>query len=121
MADLAFLIGKRIREIRRRKGLRQEDVEALGISYKYFQKVETGKANVTLKTIEKIASALKVDPTEFFDFSQRKSAEVIKLSEAVNEIIKTIDERKGKESNILDKKDIKVNVYYSIVLSAPAT
>ena len=79
MADLAFLIGKRIREIRRRKGLRQEDVEALGISYKYFQKVETGKANVTLKTIEKIASALKVDPTEFFDFPKAKSSEFVKL------------------------------------------
>ena len=101
MADLAFLIGKKIREIRKRKGLRQEDVEALGISYKYFQKIETGKANVTLKTLEKIANALEIDPTEFFDFPERKSSEFVKLVAAVNEIIKTIDERKAKKLNVL--------------------
>jgi transcriptional regulator with XRE-family HTH domain len=39
MENLAILIGKRIREVRLSKGIRQEDMERLGISYKYFVQV----------------------------------------------------------------------------------
>jgi transcriptional regulator with XRE-family HTH domain len=101
MADLAFLIGKRIREIRKRKGLRQEDVEALGISTRYFQKIETGRANVTLKTLEKIASALEINPTELFIFPLDLSPEADRLVAMITEFIKNDDERITKKLNIL--------------------
>lgn len=64
--DLAKLIGEKLREIRKAKGLRQEDMEALGINYKYYQKIEAGKINLTLKSIEKISQALKIDPRDLF-------------------------------------------------------
>ena len=101
MADLACLIGKRIREIRKSHGLRQEDLEAYGIDKRYFQKIEAGNANITIKTLGKIASALKVEPKEFFDFPDEKSPEFAKLSAVVNEITKAIDEKKARELNIL--------------------
>ncbi len=34
MANLAEMLGNRLREIRKQKGLRQEDLEKFGISYK---------------------------------------------------------------------------------------
>jgi len=58
MGKLSILIGNRIKELRKRKGLKQEDMEKFGINYKYFQKIEGGRANVTLQTLEKIAKAL---------------------------------------------------------------
>jgi len=68
MEKLAVLIGTRIKDIRKEKGLKQEDMEGFGISYKYYQKIETGKVNITLNTIEKIAKALNVDSRELFIF-----------------------------------------------------
>ena len=68
MEKLAVLIGNRIKEIRKERGLKQEDMERFGLSYKYYQKIERGKVNVTLGTIEKIARALDMDVRELFPF-----------------------------------------------------
>ncbi len=68
MAKLPELLGNRLRQARKQKGLRQEDLESLGISYKYYQKIEAGKANITLQTIEKIADALEISIEELFCF-----------------------------------------------------
>ncbi|HBH48245.1 MAG TPA: XRE family transcriptional regulator [Bacteroidales bacterium] len=97
MENLAILIGKRIREVRLSKGIRQEDMERLGISYKYFQKVENGRANVTLKTLEKIAEALEIDSTELFELPLAKSKHSAKLASKISEIIKTDDEVMAKK------------------------
>ena len=66
-------LGKRIQELRKRRGLRQEDMEEFGIPYKYYQRIESPGSypvNITLKTLLKIAEALKVDVSDFFDFEQ---------------------------------------------------
>jgi len=94
MAKLAELIGNRIKEIRRAKGLRQEDMEQFGISYKYYQKVEGGKVNVTLGTLEKIADALEIDAKDMFVLPLDQSKEVNELNARISELI----DRKDLES-----------------------
>lgn len=71
-ADLARFLGRRLREIRLKKGLRQQDVQDRGISYKYYQRIEEGKVNPTLRSLEKLALALGVSVFDFFQSPTRK-------------------------------------------------
>ncbi|KIX12643.1 helix-turn-helix domain-containing protein [Dethiosulfatarculus sandiegensis] len=75
MGKLAELIGNRLREVKKDRGLRQEDLERFGISYKYYQRIEGGKVNPTLETIEKIAEAFDCKPEELFMFPMTESQE----------------------------------------------
>jgi transcriptional regulator with XRE-family HTH domain len=68
-------LGKRIQELRKKKGLRQEDMEEFGIPYKYYQRIESPGSypvNITLKTLLKIAQALEVEVSDLFDFDPKK-------------------------------------------------
>ncbi len=70
---LAARIGKRIKELRKQRGLTQEDMEEFGIPYKYFQRIESPgshPANLTLKTLLKIAEALKVEVSDLVQFAE---------------------------------------------------
>lgn len=67
-SDAQAILGKRIRALRSVRGLRQESIEAKGLNYKYLQRIEAGRCNLTLKTLEKIASALEVKVEELFLF-----------------------------------------------------
>lgn len=55
-------LARRIRDARVAAGLTQEDVAGTaGIDYKRFQRIEGGTVNLTVRTIMRIASALKMD------------------------------------------------------------
>lgn len=59
----------RIKELRLKAGLTQEKLAGIAnIDYKFYQRIEYGKRNITLKTLIKICIALDVKPKEFFDF-----------------------------------------------------
>ena len=62
------LIGKRVRQLRTEKGLRQEDMCEFGFDYKYYQRIEYGEKNLTLKTLNKLAKAFDVPVAELFNF-----------------------------------------------------
>ena len=67
--DLTSGIGKRIKVIRQQKSMTQETVGLLtGIDSADISKYESGKINLTLKTISKFAIALEVHPKELYDF-----------------------------------------------------
>jgi len=104
MESLAVLIGKRIRELRKERRLKQEEMESFGISYKYYQKIETGKVNVTLGSLEKIADALGVDPAELFVFQLDASKEVNELVASIREIISKNDRKTARKLNIFIKE-----------------
>ncbi|MDB6078838.1 MAG: transcriptional regulator [Akkermansiaceae bacterium] len=55
----AILLIKRLRELRSRRGLTQEEfAEQASISYKYYQAIEGGrKIDLRLSTIDRLASA----------------------------------------------------------------
>jgi transcriptional regulator with XRE-family HTH domain len=70
--NLANLIGRRLREIRTAQGLKQQDMEGRGISYKYYQRIEAGKVNLTLRSLEKLTSALGIKVLDLFQVPVRK-------------------------------------------------
>ena len=104
MANLAKLIGNRIKQIRKQKGLRQEDMEALGLSYKYFQKIEQGRANITLGTVEKVAEALGVSPEELFALPFSNNPEANEVASAVAGIISGNEIQKVRKLNVFIKE-----------------
>ena len=67
--DLQKCIGQKISEFRIQNNQTQQDIEFLtGIDSAEVSKYESGKRNLTLKTLMKFASALQVHPKELFDF-----------------------------------------------------
>ena len=54
--------GARVRRVRTRKGLTQEDMMDLGFSLRHYQRIEAGRS-VTLRTIWKLARAFDVPLT----------------------------------------------------------
>ena len=61
-------VGKRIRELRNAKGLSQEKFAfECELDRTYIASIEQGKRNVSIVNIEKIAKALDLSVTEFFN------------------------------------------------------
>ena len=89
------MIGARIKEIRNKKGLTQEQLsEKMEINPKYLSSIERGNENPTLNTLIKLSESLEVDLSEIFSFIQiedpgeRKSMITSLLDEADNEQLK---------------------------------
>jgi transcriptional regulator with XRE-family HTH domain len=65
-----YKLSKKIKEFRRRRGITQEQLaEMIKTTYKYIQRIE-GKTppDVRLSTIERLAKALKINPSELLKF-----------------------------------------------------
>lgn len=61
-------LGKRIEELRRKKGLTQEELAVkAGLHRSYFWDIENGR-NISIKTAYNIARALGVTLSKLFDF-----------------------------------------------------
>jgi transcriptional regulator with XRE-family HTH domain len=61
-------VGRRIAEVRAAKGLTQERfAEAMGIELRNVQRLEGGRANITLSTLARVARALGVLPTALLE------------------------------------------------------
>jgi DNA-binding XRE family transcriptional regulator len=73
--NLAKLIARRLRQIRKARGLRQQDLEHFGVNCKYYQRIEAGKVNLTLRSLDKVASALGVKVLELFQSLKGKEEE----------------------------------------------
>jgi transcriptional regulator with XRE-family HTH domain len=65
------MIGIRIAEIRKQKGLTQEALAGkMGVSPKYLSSIERGKENPTLKMLVNLADTLEIDLGQIFTFIQ---------------------------------------------------
>lgn len=61
--------GKKVRQIRKDKGVSQEKLAELAeLDRTYISGIENGKRNVSIETIFKIAEALNIPVIEFFEF-----------------------------------------------------
>ena len=69
-------LGNRLRYIRKARKLRQLDMEDFGLSYKYYQRLESGHVNPTLLTLYKVASALDVSVHDLFYPGQHHNPQV---------------------------------------------
>lgn len=60
-------VGKRIRKARWMAGLTQEQVAAQGINYRYYQELERGTRNPSLRTLFLLGRILDVPPSLFLE------------------------------------------------------
>jgi len=70
MANINIKFGKRLKELRKRKKLTQEELAQLAdIDYKYIQRLE-GKnpSSPTLNILEKLAKAFNISLSKLVDF-----------------------------------------------------
>lgn len=93
--DLKQMIGARIKEVRSKKVLTQDQLsEKTNINPKYLSSIERGKENPTLNTLIKLAQSLDVNIDEFFtqikveDPEKRKDLIISLLDKANDEQLK---------------------------------
>lgn len=71
MSTLEKRFGKRIRDLRKAKGISQEDLAfKSGMHRTYLGGIERGERNPCLKNIGAIAKALEIELFELFDFKR---------------------------------------------------
>ncbi|MHB8420601.1 MAG: helix-turn-helix domain-containing protein [Myxococcales bacterium] len=56
-------LGQRVRRLRERRGLTQEDMMDRGFSLRHYQRIEAGRS-VTLRTVWKLARAFGLQPRD---------------------------------------------------------
>ncbi len=84
------LLGKRIKEIRKSKGLTQEQLsEMIDIETSSLSGIESGRFYPSLHVLEKIASVFEIELIEFFKFSSVNLPE--NLDKAIFDIIEKQD------------------------------
>ena len=63
------LLGQRIRELRKSRGLSQDQLsELIGIDPKHLSRIEVGRSFPYMETLEAIARALEVEIKDLFEF-----------------------------------------------------
>ncbi len=92
MKNTKELLGLRIRELRKSKGLSQEQLsEKIGIDSKHLSRIELGKSFPYMETLEGIAKALEVEMKELFEFNH--IAKTIDLK-GIGELLEGVNEDK---------------------------
>jgi transcriptional regulator with XRE-family HTH domain len=65
---VVFYIGERLRRLRERRALRQEDLaELAGVGKNTVNRIEKNRTEPHMTTIRKLADALEVDPRELVE------------------------------------------------------
>lgn len=76
--ELKKNIGKRIKELRKKRGLSQERLaELVNIEQNSLSYIETGNNFCSAETLEKLITALKIEPEELFDFGHYKDNQTL--------------------------------------------
>jgi transcriptional regulator with XRE-family HTH domain len=89
MKSTKQLLGARIKEIRKSKGLSQAELsEKLEIATNFLSRIEVGANYPSLDTLEKMSEALQVDLKDFFDFEylQEGCTDIANIEKLFNEI-----------------------------------
>ncbi|WHX49679.1 helix-turn-helix transcriptional regulator [Paenibacillus woosongensis] len=73
MSETLMLVGTRIRDIRKSKGLSQEaSAEKAGFNASYIGFIERAERNISLKNLDKIAAALNVGIHQLFTYIEEQ-------------------------------------------------
>ncbi|MFD0677380.1 MULTISPECIES: helix-turn-helix domain-containing protein [unclassified Paenibacillus] len=113
MQDILKLVGSKIRDYRKSKGLSQDQLgELCGFHFSYIGGVERGERNLSLENIGKIAKALDVEPKLLFEFGEPFLLPVAEEKEAALQELLAI--LKGRDiSHIRMSKHILVEIFNS--------
>jgi transcriptional regulator with XRE-family HTH domain len=100
--DRKQLLGKRLRELRKRKGINQEKLaEYINVEPATISNIENGKNYPSMINLENIIKVLNVSFIEVFDFEHKNSND---------NLIQQIDE-------ILKNNPDKVEDFYKIIIA----
>lgn len=68
MSEKEFILqlGQKLRKLRLKAGLTQEDVEAFDVNVKQYQRIERGIVNPRAYTLFKLCKAFKCSPNNIF-------------------------------------------------------
>jgi len=90
-------LGQRIRALRQKKKLTQEQIsELVGLNSKYWSELERGNETISLKNLNKIAKALEVPMVDLINAEHEAPRKVLEkevqkmICEANDEQLKTI-------------------------------
>ncbi|MBQ8459334.1 helix-turn-helix transcriptional regulator [bacterium] len=92
MFDLSS-IGLKIKELRKRKNLSQEELaELIDINFRTIQRIETGRNTPSLETLSKLAEAFEINIQDFFNVGHQKNRKDI--IDEINKIAQSLDDVK---------------------------
>lgn len=89
MNSLKKLLGQRIKEVRKSRGLTQPALaEMVNVDAKYISRIETGSSSPSLDTLENISIALDIEVKELFDFAHLKGKEelIARIPQLLNKL-----------------------------------
>lgn len=91
MKTAKHLLGARIKELRRARGLSQEELaEQIGIEPQHMSRIETGGSAPTVERMEKLCAVLGIELRSLFDFGHLDSRDA--QLEGIEEMLKSLDE-----------------------------
>ena len=86
MIDTNKLLGKRIRSLRKKNGLSQEQLaERVNMSSKYLGEIERGQVNFSIDIAERISDTLDIELTDLFDYQHELNRKT--LIKKINSLI----------------------------------
>jgi transcriptional regulator with XRE-family HTH domain len=98
MERLAEIFGRRLKELRRAKGMTQEELgKAVELDYKFIGAIERGAKTSSFQTVEKLATVLDVEFYELFVPTADRMAGVEKEVSKLIENSHRIDAKKIEE------------------------
>ncbi|MBU2595148.1 MAG: helix-turn-helix domain-containing protein [Candidatus Edwardsbacteria bacterium] len=111
MNDFIRLVGAKVRKLRKAQGLSQEKLgEKSGFDYRYIGFIEQSRVNPTLKTLGKIADALKLTVPDLFpsnrEIETNKKGVPAKITERekiMSKIMKDLNKADNKKLKSLAK------------------
>ena len=90
--DTKKLLGRRLRELRKRKGFNQEKLaELISVEPATFSNIENGKNYPSMMNLESIVKVLNCTFSEAFDYEHKNTEE--NLLEQINQVLKNNPEK----------------------------
>ncbi|MGM1019245.1 MAG: helix-turn-helix domain-containing protein [Bacillota bacterium] len=100
MSEILDLVGTRIRDIRKSKGLSQEALaEKAGFNSSYIGFIERAERNISLKNLEKIAKALNVGVYQLLTYV-KENDELTEEDSSAKSILTLLRTRESKDTEL---------------------
>ena len=107
--QLLKAFGTKVREARDRAGLTRAQLgDATGLAASYLFEIENEGANVTLKTLAKIAESVKLGPRDLLPESEQDAltgSAVAELIAALNRAADVLSQRQSQEAELISRLD----------------
>jgi transcriptional regulator with XRE-family HTH domain len=107
--ELLKAFGRKVREARDRAGLTRAQLgDATGLAPSYLFEIENEGANVTLKTLAKLAESLNLGPRDLLPESEQDAltgSAVAELIAALDRAADALSQRQSQEAELISRLD----------------